>query len=138
MSSLTPFGVIASAIVIAVFIVFARQRRRERRIVIDAFSKFIYRKTIDVILEGAASELNGDGLWREHEPELVSRYGSQWIAVVGKEVLATAVTGDMMHGTPAIARQPSRKPFGLTRRLTRRRDCMLNDITLLSGSAASR
>jgi hypothetical protein len=101
MSSLTPFGVIASAIVIAVFIVFARQRRRERRIVIDAFSKFIYRKTIDAILEGTASELNEDGLWnREHEPELVSRYGSQWIAVVGKEVLATAATGDMMHGTP--------------------------------------
>ena len=39
------------------------QRRRERRIVIDAFSKFIYRKTIDAILEGTASELNEDGLW---------------------------------------------------------------------------
>ena len=111
MSSLTPFGVIASAIVIAVFIVFARQRRRERRIVIDAFSKFIYRKTIDAILDSTASEQNEDGLWnREHEPELVSRYGSQWIAVVGKEVLATAATGDDAWNA-AIARQPSRKPF---------------------------
>ena len=76
------------------------------------FSQFIYRKTLDALaLDGPEGELNQDGLWiREHERELVSRYGSQWIAVVRKEVLATAPTGDEAWNA-AIARQPSRKPF---------------------------
>ena len=79
--------------------------------IFGAFSQFIYRKTIDAIMDGSDNEINQDGVWiREHERELAARYGSQWIAVVGKEVLATAATGDEAWDI-AIARQPSRTPF---------------------------
>lgn len=104
-------GVIAIAFIVAVWFVRSRDQRGRKHIT-DAFSKFIYCKTVEALMkDGAAASLQQDGLWiKEHERELVERYGSQWIAVVNAEVLTAAANGETAWNE-ASAKHPSRAPF---------------------------
>jgi hypothetical protein len=102
------------AVVVIAFLVALRfvRLRRERNYIIEAVSQFIYRQTLEALIKDDPSEsLQRDGLWiREHERDLVARYGSQWIAVVNMEVLATAATGEKAWDE-AVAKHRSRAPF---------------------------
>jgi hypothetical protein len=107
------FGLAIFALIVCLFCCVALFRRRiKKRRARKMLSRYLYEKTIDALDdEGIAGEIDQDGLWiMEHEAELTKQYGRQWIAVVRKQVVATALTGDAAWAA-AIAKDPSRAPF---------------------------
>jgi hypothetical protein len=72
----------------------------------------IHPKTIAALLkEGAEGELAQDGLWlKENARELAERFGSQWVAVVHKEVVAVSRSEDEVWAAAKSA-WPALTPF---------------------------
>jgi len=91
---------------------YLQNRARQRERIRETFGPDVHPRTADALAaQGPKGDLEGDGLWvKEHRRELTERFRGQWIAVVGREVVAIGSSADEAWKACASSR-PGRAPF---------------------------